>query len=112
MSVADFKKYGQMIAEREEVRAQAKTIGMNNLAGQIAYAKTLGLEFSVADVTSLAKQAGATSNELSDAQLEQVAGGVFTTTAALVGAVAGAVGAAAGAVSIGVAVGSESSRNW
>jgi len=112
MSVADFKKYGQMIAENEKVRAKAKEIGINNVAAQVAYAKTLGLEFTPEDVKVLAKESGMSGKELSEEQLEQVAGGVFTTTAALVGAVAGAVAAGAGVAAIGVQVGSEASTRW
>ncbi len=107
MSVADFKKYGQLIAERSDVRAQAKAIGMNDLAGQIAYAKTLGLEFSAADMTELAKQAGASSNELSEAQLEQVAGGTSTITA-VIAATVGPIYQ----MTQGIAAQASASRNW
>lgn len=120
MSVADFKKYGQMIAEKADVREKAKAIGMNDITGQIAYAKELGLEFTVSDMQEMAKEAGLSKDELSEEQLEQVAGGVVTVTAlAVVGAVAGVaslvVGIAAlgvSAIGVGVQVGSEASRNW
>jgi len=92
MSVEDFKKYGQMIAEDEKVRAKAKEIGLNDLPGQVAYAKTLGFEFTREDVASVAKQAGLSSTELSEEQLQKVAGGVGTTTAALAGAMLATVG--------------------
>lgn len=109
MSVADFKKYGQMIEEDQNVRKRAKEIGMNDLDGQIAYAKGLGLEFTVDDMKALADEVGASADELSDEQLEQVAGGAVSITAALVtGFVAAAVSAAATSASLAT----ESSRKW
>jgi predicted ribosomally synthesized peptide with nif11-like leader len=112
MSVENLKKYGQLCEEDEEVRHKAKEIGINDLGGQIAHAKTLGLEFSKEDVEALAKEAGVDGkNELSEEDLKKVAGGFFTTTAiAAVLAIAGIVTAgAAGAVVGGVAV---SARKW
>ena len=50
MSAETIKQFGQRIAEDEEVRAKAKEIGMTDLDGQTAYAKTLGLEFSIEDM--------------------------------------------------------------
>ncbi len=112
MSVSDFKKYGQLIAEDEKVRAKAKEIGINDVPAQIAYAKTLGLEFTPEDVTALVKESGLMNKELSEEQLEKVAGGFVTITAALVGAVAGVVAAGVGVAGIGVQVGSEASTRW
>ncbi len=111
MSVEDFKKYGQMIAEDEKVRAKAKEIGINNVPAQMAYAKTLGLEFTADDVKVLVKESGLMDKELSEEQLEQVAGGAITSTA-VVGAVIGCVGAGVAGAALAVQVGSESSRNW
>lgn len=116
MSVADFKKYGQLIVDNEEVRQKAKEIGMNNLEGQIAYAKELGLEFTVDDMKDMAEEAGISTDELSDEQLEQVAGGGVSTTAALVtgfvSAAVGAVGVAVGAVGVATQVATSASRDW
>lgn len=112
MSVADFKKYGQMIAENKDVREKAKAIGMNDITGQIAYAKDLGLEFTVSDMQEMAKESGISKDELSEEQLEQVAGGIATTTLAVIGAVVGVAALAVSAIGVGVQVGSEASRNW
>jgi predicted ribosomally synthesized peptide with nif11-like leader len=107
MSVADLKKYSQMCQEDQTVRQQAKEIGMVNLEGQIAYAKELGLQFNKDDVQTLADEAGVTKGELSEEQLEQIAGGCATLTAVVIaGVCCGALGVVAG-VSVGA-----SSKTW
>jgi predicted ribosomally synthesized peptide with nif11-like leader len=84
MSVESLKKYGKLCSENEEVRKKAKEIGVNNLDGQAAYAKSLGLEFSKEDFAVLAQEAGLDGkNEISDEDLKKVAGGFGTTTAAI-----------------------------
>ncbi|MDR1966348.1 MAG: Nif11-like leader peptide family RiPP precursor [Synergistaceae bacterium] len=85
MSIENLKKYGQLCAKNEEVRKKAKEIGMNDTEGQIAHAKSLGLEFSREDLEALSKEAGMDgSDELSEEDLKKVAGGFVTCTAALV----------------------------
>lgn len=101
MSVEDLKKYGQMCAEDDTVRSEAKKIGIDDIDGQIAHAKTLGLDFDNDDLQSLAREMQ-TEGELSEDDLEAVAGGVVTTTAAVVGSAV--VGAAAGVVGASAAV--------
>ena len=109
MSVQDLKKYGTMAVKDPKVRAKAKEIGLQNLKGQAAYAKTLGLTFDESDMQALAREVKP-SGELSEKELSSVAGGVVTTT---VGVVAGVVGAAAGVVGAGAAVtSSTSSGGW
>ena len=115
MSVVDFKKYGQMISEDEKVRAKAKEIGISDPDGQIAYAKTLGLEFTVNDMEELVKETGVSKDELSEEDLEMVAGGVFSTIAAVIGvigAVAGVASLAIGGASLGAQVATTASRDW
>jgi predicted ribosomally synthesized peptide with nif11-like leader len=76
MSVENLKKYGKMCAEDEKVRARAKEIGLKDIDGQIAYGKSLGLEFSKEDMEALAKEAGVEGKaELSEEDLKKVAGG-------------------------------------
>jgi predicted ribosomally synthesized peptide with nif11-like leader len=76
MSVENLKKYGQMCAEDEKVRAKAKEIGNQDIDGQIAYAKSLGLEFSKEDMEALAKEAGVEGkDEMNEEDLKKVAGG-------------------------------------
>ena len=100
MSVEDFKKFGQMCAEDEEIREKVKEIGLDNIEGWIKYSKNeLGLEFDLDDIQALANETLPV-DELNDEQLEQVAGGFLTVTAA--SAVVAAVGA--GAAVAGAAV--------
>lgn len=113
MSVADFKKYGQMIAEQPEVRAKAKEIGLGDVDGQIKYAKTLGLEFTQDDLAKAVKEASASSKELSEEQLEKVAGGAISTTAAaVIGAVMGIVSTGVAVAALGAQVGTTATRDW
>jgi predicted ribosomally synthesized peptide with nif11-like leader len=106
MSVEDLKKFGQMCNEKEEVRTKAKAIGIDNIDAQIAYAKELGLHFTQEDLVALAKESGlAKSDELSEEDLEKVAGGVVTVTVgAVLGLAAACAVAVAGAVGAGAAV--------
>ena len=106
MSVADLKAYGTRAATDPVVRAKAKEIGLQNVAGQAAYAKTLGFTFTQEDMQDLAKEVKP-KGELNEDQLKQVSGGVVTTTAA---AVAGAAVSVATAVH-GVTV-TTSGRGW
>jgi predicted ribosomally synthesized peptide with nif11-like leader len=110
MSVENLKKYGQLCAEDEKVRAKAKEIGLQDIDGQIAHGKSLGLEFSREDFQALAKEAGIEGKqELSEEDLKKVAGGFVTTTAALVGAAC--ISAAAASVSAVAAV-SAGAKGW
>jgi predicted ribosomally synthesized peptide with nif11-like leader len=88
MSVENLKKYGQLCAKNMEVREKAKEIGVKNLDGQIAHAKTLGLEFSREDLEALAEEVGLDGqNELSEEELKKVAGGetvLISSTAEMV----------------------------
>jgi predicted ribosomally synthesized peptide with nif11-like leader len=85
LSAENLKKYGQICAEDAEVRKKAKEIGLQDIEGQIAYAKTLGLEFSKEDFKVLAKEAGLEEKkELSEEDLKKVAGGIVSTTALMV----------------------------
>jgi predicted ribosomally synthesized peptide with nif11-like leader len=85
MSIEDLKKYGQMCSENEEIRNRAKEIGIENIAGQMAYAKELGLVFNLEDMEALVKEVGVgQSDELSEEDLEKVAGGFAAATMAMV----------------------------
>jgi predicted ribosomally synthesized peptide with nif11-like leader len=100
VGIENLKKYGRMCEENEEIRKKAKKIGLQDIDGQIAYAKTLGLEFSKEDCEALAKEAGlAKRDELSEEDLQKVAGGVITTTLALA-ALGGAVVVGAGSAAL------------
>ena len=76
MSLADLKEYGKRCVEEPDLRKKAKEIGLENIAGQIANAKTLGLTFTEHDFMALTKGVG-TTQELTEEQLQAVAGGVL-----------------------------------
>jgi hypothetical protein len=103
VSVENLKKYGELCAKDERVRARAKEIGIQNLDGHAAHGKSLGLEFSRKDFEALAKEAGLDGkSELSEEELKKVAGGLVTISMVLASAavVTGflVVGGAAGAI--------------
>ena len=103
MSLENLKEYAQRCANEPELRETAKTIGMTDLEGQMRYAESLGLEWTMEDMAALRKEATDSEDgleELSEEELEQIAGGVFTATAAVVGSVAAVAGAG---VVVGVA---------
>jgi predicted ribosomally synthesized peptide with nif11-like leader len=114
MSVQDFKKFGQLIAQDEKVRAKAKEIGVENVDGQIQYAKTLGLEFTKDDLAMAVKEASASSKELTEEQLEKVAGGAITSTAAVaaVSAVVAIASLAVASAAVVTDVSTTASRDW
>ncbi len=107
MSVQDLKKYGKMAAEDPKVRAEAKKIGLMNVKGQSAYAKTLGLNFDEADMQALSRES-IPKGDLSEKDLQAVAGGIASATAlAVAGLAVGVVG-----VGAGVATTTTSSGGW
>ena len=97
MSVENIKEYARRCAADPDLRAKAKAIGMTNLDGQIVNAKSLGLDWTKEDFAGFTKEMQA-EGELSEEDLENVAGGMVTTTAAAVVASAAAVVGAATAV--------------
>lgn len=97
MSVEDLKSYVKTCAEDENLREKAKEIGINNVEKQKEHAKELGYHWDENDLQALLKEQQA-DGELSEADLENVAGG--NIVADIGGAVIGAVeGAVSGAVS-------------
>ena len=110
MSIEDFKKFGAKCAEDEKVRAKVKKIGLDNIDGWMEYAKSdLGLNFNKKDIEALAKETGS-SEELSEDDLERVAGGFVSTTGALVASAV--IGAVAGGAAAGTAVTDNVRRGW
>ena len=90
MSVENLKEYTRRCAEDPELRARAKEIGMTDMDAHIRHAKSLGLEWTAADMAGFRKEvidAEGEGDDLDDERLEQVAGGVMTVTAAVLGAV-------------------------
>jgi predicted ribosomally synthesized peptide with nif11-like leader len=84
MSVENLKKYGKLCAEDEKVRARAKEIGLQDIDGQVAYGKSLGLDFTREDFKVLANETGIErKEELDEEELKKVAGGAVTATMAV-----------------------------
>ena len=87
MSLENLKEYAQRCANEPELRETVKTIGMTDLEGQMRYAESLGLEWTMDDMAALRKEVTSSEDgleDLSEEELEQIAGGAVTTTAALV----------------------------
>jgi predicted ribosomally synthesized peptide with nif11-like leader len=97
VSVEDLRKYGKLCEEDEEARRKVRKIGVRDLEGHIAHAKSLGLEIAKEDFEALAKEAGLGKNdELNDEELEKVAGGAIGAALAAAGVFLGAAVAALG----------------
>ena len=99
MSIEALKDYSKRVMEDPEVKVEAKKLGIGDLAGQIDYAKGLGYSFSMEDIQELAKEVAPAEGELSEEDLESVAGGFITVSAAA--AVVGAGAAVASSTSGG-----------
>ena len=75
MSLENLKEYAQRCANEPELRETAKTIGMTDLEGQMRYAESLGLEWTMEDMAALRKEATDSEDgleELSEEELEQI----------------------------------------
>jgi len=105
MSVKDLKAFGKKCVEDVEVRKKAKKIGVDNIDGLIKLAKECGFTVEKKDFTELGKEAKK-SDELSEEQLQQIAGGVFSITAGALAAGFAAV------VSVGIEAGTRGTRRW
>jgi predicted ribosomally synthesized peptide with nif11-like leader len=93
MSLEDLKAYSVLCIEDEGVMAKAKEAGVVNIDAQIALAAENGLNFTHGDLDSLSKEVGAGSSELSEDDLENVAGG-FVSVVATAGVVSAGAGVA------------------
>ncbi len=71
MSAAEIERFNKDVRENREMWEEIKNIG-NSLEKIVAFAKSKGYEFTVADIEAIAKQ----SEELSEEQLDNVAGGL------------------------------------
>ncbi len=105
MSVESLKQFIQKLGTDDALAGKFKGVSADPNA-VIALGKEYNYEFTAEDMRDLKKQQG---EELSDKELENVAGGFVTATAvvvgaAVVGAGAAVVGAGAGIASAGVVV--------
>ena len=107
MSVEALKEFGKKVVEDEGLKAKAKEVGMENVEGMAKLAQDNGFDVTAEDFQAAANQAQS-SGELSEDDLEKVAGGFVTASLAVA-----AVGAAAGAASAGAAVaGTTAGGGW
>lgn len=93
MSIEDLKKLEKKITESALVRNRVKKIGPN-WEGIAAYGNELGLELNEEDFQAFADEAGIAENELTEEQLETVAGVVINITVVAAGAAAVALAVA------------------
>ena len=99
MSIENFKKFVEMTGQDINLQEKVKEAG-TDVNAVIDLGKGKGCEFTAQDMKDTWDQEVG-EKELSDEELENVAGGFVTTTA---GVVAGVVAATAAATSAGVAV--------
>jgi predicted ribosomally synthesized peptide with nif11-like leader len=78
--MSEITRFNTAIRENAAIQSEVKKIG-NNLEKIVAYANSKGYKFTLADL----RAAGAKQGELSDQQLDKVAGGVIVAAALLVG---------------------------
>ena len=105
MSLENLKEYARRCATDPELLAAARTIGMTDIEEHMRHAGSLGLDWTRNDLVAFRKEVTDDESDdlvdLTEEELERVAGGGVTAT--VLAAVA--VGAAAGAAIAGIAVG-------
>ena len=97
MSLDALKDFGKKVMEDADLKAKAKKVGIENVDGIIDLARENGFDISKEDFEAAAKEAQS-SDELNEDDLEKIAGGFVTSTAAAVVAAASAVVSASTAV--------------
>jgi len=114
MSIEHLQEYARRCAVDPELRARAEAIGFSDGDAHMQHAESMGLEFSVEDMIRFRDELVSAEGEvveLSEEDLEKIAGGGVSVTAALVvGGVIGGV-AATGATAAGVAT-AVAGRGW
>lgn len=115
MSLLNLKEYARRCGSDPELRENAKAIGIENIDEHIRVAADMGLDWTWSDLKAFQKELGDAQEgleDLSEEELEQVAGGAFSVTlvtSLVVGAAVGAaVGGAAAGASVGAATGTAS----
>ena len=109
MSLENLKEYARRCASEPELRARAKEIGVTDAEEHMRHASSLGLDWTRADMIAFHKEvvdAEGDLEELSEEDLEQIAGGLATVTVIVVGSAIAVGGAAAGvgALAAGTAI--------
>ena len=99
MSVENLKEYARRCTADPELRATAKTIGMTDVEEHRRHAASLGLDWNPDDLVAFRKEVIDDEEDLVDLteeELERVAGGIAATTVAVAVAVGVGVGAGVG----------------
>ncbi len=104
MSVENLKEYALRCATDPELRARARAIGVEDMEQHMRHAASLGMDWTLNDMAAFRKEVVDAENDLQDLteeELEQIAGGAFSVTlvgSLVVGALVG--GAVAGGAAI------------
>ena len=106
MSVENLKEYALRCAREPDLRKAANEIGVENLDAHITLSKSLGLDWKREDMLAYTRDVVNSDDieleDLSEDELEMIAGGICTTTGVVVGGVlAGALGAGVVAAGVG-----------
>ena len=108
MSLANVKEYARRCGSDPELRKHARAIGVENIDEHIRTASDMGLDWNWSDLKAFQKELSDAQEgleDLSEEELEEVAGGAFSVTLVASLAVGAAVGAGVGAVAAGAGVG-------
>lgn len=108
MSMQNLKEYASRCAAEPELREKAKAIGMEDIEEHIRLSSSMGLDWDYSDMQAFRKEivdASENLEDLSEEELEQVAGGLFSVTLVASLAAGAAVGTVAGAAVGGAAAG-------
>ena len=106
MSVEHLKEYVRRCATEPELREKAKAMGMADLEPHMRHSESLGLTWSADDMLAFRKEmieAEEGLDDLTEEELEQVAGGVLTATLGV--SLAVGVGVGAGVAGVATTVG-------
>ena len=121
MSLENLKEYARRCASEPELRARAKEIGASDAEEHMRHASSLGLDWTMDDMFAFRKEvvdAEGEIEELSEEDLEKIAGGALTVTGIIVGVaivgagVAGIAGAAVAGTAIAGTAAASGSGGW
>lgn len=109
MSLENLKEYARRCATDPELLAAVKTIGMTDIEEHMRHAGSMGLDWTRDDLVAFRKEV--TDDDMDDLvdlteeELERVAGGAVAASLVAAVVVGAAVGGGLGAVAVGGAVG-------
>ena len=116
MSVENLKEYASRCATDPELLAVAKDIGMTDIEEHMRHAGSMGLDWTKDDLVAFRKEVTGDDMEdlvdLTEEELEQVAGGIVTLTAAAVGVAGAVAGAAVAGVAVGATTATTGQNPW